>query len=232
MGESSGATSYHLRQLDKHDFVREIEGRGSARERWWERTPGSLSIHSQELGDDPATKDALRMVNRQFGHSRAQLLEDFMEHGDNLLPPEWSEGSNISTMNTRLTAAELTELSNDLHSYARELFDQYRHRNDNNPNARAVQIHINAFPNPAGPVFGTRHGRERGKKNDCNHKLSINGETRWLRSATDHRWPLPDHGRGAACCGTSTQPRSLRTARGAVARPDGDAPLGALELIS
>ena len=40
LGESSGSTSYHLRQLAKHELVREVEGRGSARERWWERPPG------------------------------------------------------------------------------------------------------------------------------------------------------------------------------------------------
>jgi DNA-binding transcriptional ArsR family regulator len=33
LGESSGATSYHLRQLERHAFVREVEGRGTARER-------------------------------------------------------------------------------------------------------------------------------------------------------------------------------------------------------
>lgn len=35
VGESSGSTSYHLRQLAKHGFVEETEGPGSRRERWW-----------------------------------------------------------------------------------------------------------------------------------------------------------------------------------------------------
>src|SRR6187402_628900 len=43
LGESSGATSYHLRQLEKHGLVREDTTRGNARERWWERRPGSIS---------------------------------------------------------------------------------------------------------------------------------------------------------------------------------------------
>src|SRR3954471_15102943 len=42
LGESSGSTSYHLRQLARHGLVREVEGRGTARERWWERPPGPL----------------------------------------------------------------------------------------------------------------------------------------------------------------------------------------------
>src|SRR6478609_11448403 len=42
VGESSGSTSYHLRQLARHGFVREVRDRGTARERWWERPPGPL----------------------------------------------------------------------------------------------------------------------------------------------------------------------------------------------
>ena len=34
VGESSGATSYHLRQLARHGYVEEAEPRGG-RERWW-----------------------------------------------------------------------------------------------------------------------------------------------------------------------------------------------------
>lgn len=52
--ESSGATSYHLRQLAKHLFVREVDGRGTGRERWWERTPGGLTLDFREYEDSPA----------------------------------------------------------------------------------------------------------------------------------------------------------------------------------
>src|SRR5690625_2587653 len=36
-GESSGSTSYHLRALAKHGLIRDIFGKGTGRERWWER---------------------------------------------------------------------------------------------------------------------------------------------------------------------------------------------------
>src|SRR3954447_528131 len=35
VGESSGSTSYHLRQLAAYGFVEEAPGHGNARERWW-----------------------------------------------------------------------------------------------------------------------------------------------------------------------------------------------------
>ena len=43
LGESSGATSYHLRQLEKYGFVEEDPDRGSGRERWWRRVPMRIS---------------------------------------------------------------------------------------------------------------------------------------------------------------------------------------------
>lgn len=146
LGESSGSTSYHLRQLARHELVREVEGRGSARERWWERPPGALNLYSSELAQDPGARDVAAIVNREFSHNRAALLEDYMERAPQVLPEEWLEASLISTINARLTAAQLAELSTQLMHYARELFEKYRPEGDASPDAKAVQIHLNTFP--------------------------------------------------------------------------------------
>src|ERR671932_2725663 len=55
VGESSGSTSYHLRQLERHGLVREDTTRGNARARWWERVPGPIMIGSHE-DRAPATR--------------------------------------------------------------------------------------------------------------------------------------------------------------------------------
>ncbi|NJC23063.1 DNA-binding transcriptional ArsR family regulator [Arthrobacter pigmenti] len=146
LGESSGSTSYHLRQLAKHELVRELEGKGSARERWWERPPGALSLYSSEIAHDPGTRDVAAIVNREFSHNRAALLEDYMERGPHVLPDEWLEASVISTLNARLTVEQLAELSDELMRVSRELFEKYRPGANDNPDAKAVQIHLNTFP--------------------------------------------------------------------------------------
>ncbi|HMH59141.1 MAG TPA: helix-turn-helix domain-containing protein, partial [Galbitalea sp.] len=64
LGESSGATSYHLRQLEKHGFVREVEGKGTSRERWWERTPGAINVGSDDAIKTPAGRSAATMIFR------------------------------------------------------------------------------------------------------------------------------------------------------------------------
>ncbi|MBE0008879.1 MULTISPECIES: ArsR/SmtB family transcription factor [unclassified Arthrobacter] len=146
LGESSGATSYHLRQLAKHSLVREVEGRGSARERWWERPPGALTLFSKDLAADPAALHASKIVNREIEHHRAVLLQDFMEQGYEFLPENWFNGSVIATMNARLTAEQLAEVTEEMLGHARALLEKYRVSGTTDPNARAVQMHFNAFP--------------------------------------------------------------------------------------
>jgi DNA-binding transcriptional ArsR family regulator len=147
LGESSGSTSYHLRQLAKHDFVREVEGRGTARERWWRRTPGSLTISASELGGSPATKEATRLVTREFERSRAELLADFMAHGTELVPEDWLDASVVSTINVRLTREQLAEIAEQASDYVRKLAAPYLDQNvESTEGVRPVQLHLNAFP--------------------------------------------------------------------------------------
>ena len=80
-GESSGATSYHLRQLERHGFIREVEGRGTGRERWWERVPGGLNIGSSAAEETPAGRSAAQLIFREFQQSNDRLLVDFTERG-------------------------------------------------------------------------------------------------------------------------------------------------------
>ena len=146
LGESSGATSYHLRQLAKHALVREVVGKGSGRERWWERPPGALSLFSSALASDPAALHASKIVNREIEHHRAALLQDFMERGYEYLPQDWFGGSVIATLNARLTAEQLSDVTEEMLSHARALLAKYRESGTTDPNARAVQMHFNSFP--------------------------------------------------------------------------------------
>jgi DNA-binding transcriptional ArsR family regulator len=145
LGESSGSTSYHLRQLAKHDFVREVQGKGTARERWWERPKGAIEIGGRDLIENPLSGQAARLVNREFEHNRSAALADFMEHGDALLPREWSDAATISTTNVRLTPDQLQHYVREIEQFNRRLLDDLRAQGVAD-GARPVQIHFNAFP--------------------------------------------------------------------------------------
>lgn len=144
LGESSGATSYHLRQLEKHGFVREVEGRGSARERWWERVPGGINLSRRDVLETPAGRAASDIVMEQWEKNKQRLLSDFVEHGFDELPQEWTEASAISTMNVMLTRAQLAELVRLVDTTLEPFVDKYRGQQV--PGARPVQIQFNAFP--------------------------------------------------------------------------------------
>ncbi len=65
VGETSGSTSYHLRALAAHDFIQEVEGRGTARERWWERPKGRIDSSRARRGH--VTRESCRRSDRDFG---------------------------------------------------------------------------------------------------------------------------------------------------------------------
>src|SRR3954453_18328681 len=49
LGLNSGATSYHLRQLEKHGFVVEDTERGNARDRWWRAAHSTTQTDSAHI---------------------------------------------------------------------------------------------------------------------------------------------------------------------------------------
>ena len=144
LGESSGATSYHLRQLEKHGFVREQQGRGSGRERWWERVPGAITIGSSDTDASPAGRSASQLITRQFRYSQDRVLTDFIDRGRDELPPEWFEISQITTVNVRLTVEQMTAFTKAVDAVVIEFLEPYRGQQA--PGARPVQMQFNAFP--------------------------------------------------------------------------------------
>jgi DNA-binding transcriptional ArsR family regulator len=145
LGESSGATSYHLRQLAKHDFVQEVEGKGSARERWWRRTPVGITLDSNELAGTPAGREAYDLVNREFHRTQEDALATFLARGADEFSGAWMSAGTVSTSNLRMTADELTALTSGVTALLDETISAYRDR-EVPPGARPVQLQFNAFP--------------------------------------------------------------------------------------
>lgn len=143
-GESSGATSYHLRQLAKHGFVREVEGKGSGRERWWERVPGGIAISAYELEQSPAAKAVSHLVIGEWERNRTRVLNEFLDRGFDELPEYWVKASAISTANLRLTAEQLESITERWNDFLDA--ELLRYRGQEGPGTRSVQFHFNAFP--------------------------------------------------------------------------------------
>ncbi|GIG40267.1 winged helix-turn-helix domain-containing protein [Cellulomonas phragmiteti] len=108
LGESSGQTSYHLRQLEKHGFVEDDPDRSRGRERWW-RAVG-FRMDRLDMLEDPTSATAVRAVLQAVIAERAQTLTAWAaaleeRHGD------WSAqmASNITLDLTEDETSELIE---------------------------------------------------------------------------------------------------------------------------
>lgn len=145
-GESTGATSYHLRALARQDLIREVEGRGTARERWWERPVGMVTLSNPELSHTAAGRAIQEAVHSETLNIRQQRLLHFAIHGWEE-PEPWREGSLISTASARLTAEQMTELSARLQAVVDDTVQRYRHQTGDG--LRVVTMRADVFPLPA-----------------------------------------------------------------------------------
>jgi DNA-binding transcriptional ArsR family regulator len=144
LGESSGATSYHLRQLEKHGLVREVSGKGTSRERWWERTPGAVNIGSEDALATPAGRSAATTIFRQLRVHEDRLLNEFVEHGHDEIPDEWLDGAAVATMNTRLTAPQMREFVEQVMALTEKYVTPFK--NQDVAGSRPVHVVFQAFP--------------------------------------------------------------------------------------
>lgn len=145
LGESSGATSYHLRQLGRSGLVREVHARGTGRERWWERTPGSIAIPDpRSLPPGSAERLAAKLVEDESYRSRERNFHEFLADGDQVFGQEWLDIATSDTINLRLTPDELHGLIADIDVVLMKYIEAYK--TTPTPGSRPVQIQIDAFP--------------------------------------------------------------------------------------
>jgi DNA-binding transcriptional ArsR family regulator len=145
LGESSGSTSYHLRQLERTGLVREDQSRGKGRERWWERRPGSIAIpEARELPPGSAERLAVRFLEEEWYRTREQNFREYAVEGESVFGPEWLDVATSDTINLRLTPEQLHALVADIDGVLQNYIEAYK--KTPTPGSRPVQIQINAFP--------------------------------------------------------------------------------------
>lgn len=122
LGQSTGATSYHLRQLAAHGFVEEDPERGSGRERWWRAAHRTTTLDTEATRAAPAEAEAyMRSVAAVY----AERMERWLAEAP-AMPPAWSEVGTLSDQAFRLTPEEVDRLHADLAA----VFDRYRKEYD------------------------------------------------------------------------------------------------------
>lgn len=141
-GESSGATSYHLRALAKHGLIRDIPGKGSGRERWWERAHASVTLSSPEALRTPAGRAAMELVNLEFLDRRHEQLRNYVSSLLQAEPGDWEESPAIRTATTALTVEQLNNLQAELTAVLDKYTESFRDQTGEGVRRFSIQTSI------------------------------------------------------------------------------------------
>jgi DNA-binding transcriptional ArsR family regulator len=115
VGESSGATSYHLRQLEGYGFVEEVEGHGTARERWWRARHRMTSWQAGDIVDQEGGAEVANELARMQVDVRGRILAAWQSQKTEL-DPAWAAAASLNDYGMRLRPEEARELSAELHA--------------------------------------------------------------------------------------------------------------------
>lgn len=140
---TSGATSYHLRQLARHGFIEEQVGTGSARERYWSARHLATKLNRGDLAEDPESLALLDEIMRAISMSRESEVQAFLATQDEW-GPEWEEAVALDDHFIRMNAAELAQLRGEI---SERLFELAQRPSEKTPeDAVPVRVHFLAFP--------------------------------------------------------------------------------------
>jgi DNA-binding transcriptional ArsR family regulator len=146
VGETSGSMSYHLRALAAHDLIREVEGRGTARERWWERPKGRINLPGPDESMTPSGRAAAQIVTAEFFRLRHETLMAYLNRSEADVPEEWRDAGIVMTTFLDITASQMEELRAELSGVVDAAIERYR--GQSGPDVRRVTLRAELFDMP------------------------------------------------------------------------------------
>ena len=112
LGESSGATSYHLRALAAAGLIIEDLDRRKGRERWWRRDPERVGLISSAPAEDPEYDAAVaQLESTMVGRDEVALRRYIHQRREGEHSDEWRETAFIGGWTVYATQQEVNELS-------------------------------------------------------------------------------------------------------------------------
>jgi DNA-binding transcriptional ArsR family regulator len=147
VGESSGSTSYHLRQLAAQGLIEEAPELGNARDRYWRAVRGGWSLAGLDLLEDRGAQQDARYVLGEVVRARFERVQRWHEEAPRW-GQEWVDRTLALTARFRLTADELEALTSDLVAVIERYKDLQasRHEGAPPPGTVPVSVQLDAFP--------------------------------------------------------------------------------------
>jgi DNA-binding transcriptional ArsR family regulator len=143
LGESSGATSYHLRILDKYGFVEDDTERNRGRERWWRAVDEGMKWSLDT--DDPGLLEADRALGRQLASEHLRWIRRWNDKMPEWDRP-WRAASNSVDQWFELTPDELRALSDEVLA----VLERYEDRRVQRAGTERAVVLFHAFPERRG----------------------------------------------------------------------------------
>ena len=141
--ESTGTTSYHLRQLERFGFIEEVTERSKGRERWWRLVPLDIrGLDEHEAHSREADLVADRLDRIRLERDRG-VVDRYL--GDRHHFADWDDVAMFSSSIARLTKVELAKFTEQ---YVELLKRFWRTSEEAPPEARAIAVFFQAFPWP------------------------------------------------------------------------------------
>ena len=139
-GESSGSTSYHLRQLAAYGFVEDLADEGNGRDRWWRARHRSTHVDTADFLDDPAGRETVdELLARQLGQQQ-RLLAGFVAE-QSALDEEWRTAASMNDWALRLSPGAARELAEELNAVVARFRDTREE-----PDQPLVSVLLDVFP--------------------------------------------------------------------------------------
>jgi DNA-binding transcriptional ArsR family regulator len=139
LGESSGATSYHLRVLADAGVIEEDAERGTGRERWWRRTTPLYIPTDAEAPEERAVEMSARLIHIERDDD---AVRRFLLAYDSL-SREWRGAAFTGSFTVYVTAEELFEFGM---AWLERVDLLRRPPEERPPGARPVQVSLRAVP--------------------------------------------------------------------------------------
>ncbi|GAA2428987.1 helix-turn-helix domain-containing protein [Streptomyces glaucus] len=146
--EAVSLVSYHLRKLAEHGLIEEAEPqRADGRERWWRPASDGVTVRHEDMKDAPEKLAAQGALTRTLLEQRAGLYRRYLDEAESW-SDAWRSAGFDSEYLTRLTAAELADLRDELDGVIRKYKDRGRAAEEagDTRERENVAVHLYGFP--------------------------------------------------------------------------------------
>jgi hypothetical protein len=140
LGESSGSTSYHLRQLANFGFVEEVAGEGTVRERWWCAVHRSTRWQTEDVLEEPGGREVVEELSHRQLTQQSRVLAAHAEQREDL-DDVWRAAVSLNDWSIRLSPARARDLADELN----EVLARWRDEHEE-PDHPLVHVLLDVLP--------------------------------------------------------------------------------------